>query len=458
MKRIATIAVTAALAAALVLPAGCKKKTQKAETATEIKLRRGIPVETARVTEGTIDSLLAINGEIKGRNEAPIYPKIGGRVLQILVNNGDRVSKGQVLVRIETKEIQDGVNQAQAAVNMADAAVKQAEAGVRAAQDQVSLVNKGARPQEKLQVENLVEQSKQGFEIAQSNLNRMQTLLASGVVSQQQYDVVKIQYDSAKTGYENAKQQLSIVNTGARDEERGMTRQSLQMAKQGLEQAKQGREQAKAGLSFAREQLKSATIIAPTAGIVSSRIIDPGTLIGPNMPYPILTIVDNSAFTLNAEISETDLSKVRIGQAVSLKVDAIEGKTLTGKVVEINFSPTMGAQTYKIKINIERGVNDKDAFAGLKSGLHANGNIVVEKHTGTLTIPKDAIISKPGIKAGVFVVKDGKAVLKKVDTGIVNLFAIEVTGGLSVMDEVVVVGAAGLRDGDKINVTRKIEK
>jgi len=392
----------------------------KAETSQELQARLGIPVETVKVGRGQIETRLSIYGMLKGENEVPIFPKVGGRVLRVAVGNGDRVRAGQLLVQIETKEIQDQVNQAQAAVN--------------GARERLILTRKGARPQEHSQVENIVEEARQAYETAQSSLKRMQGLLDGGVVSQQQFDGVKLQYDMAKTQYENAKEQLSIVRDGARDEEKKM--------------AEEGLKQAEAALSFAKEQIKNASITSPLAGVVSSRMIDPGTLTGPGTPYPLMTIVDDSSFKMNADISEVELHKVRLGQAVDITVDAIPEKHFAGVVTKINPAATMGARTYTLEVLV------KGSDGLMKSGMFARGSVITANRTNALKVPKDALVRRNG-DYGVFVVKNGKADFKKIQQGVANTLHVEVLKGVSEGEEIVLSGAAGLKTGDKVRVIKR---
>ncbi|MEW6200650.1 MAG: efflux RND transporter periplasmic adaptor subunit [bacterium] len=393
---------------------------QKAQSSQEIKAQQGIPVETVILKRGSIEARLSIYGTLRGENEVPIYPKVGGRVERVAVENGDRVRAGQLLVQIETKEIGDHVRQAQAAVN--------------AAREQYTLVQKGARPQERSQVEIMVEQARQAYQTAQSTLNRMQGLLDAGVISQQQFDEVKLQHDVAKGQYENAREQLSIVQTGARDEEKKM--------------AEQGLRQAEAALAFAMEQLKNASITSPVAGVVTSRSIDPGTLTGPGGQQALMTIVDDSSFSMSADISEVDLEKVRIGQGVEITIDAIAGGRFEGEIAEINPAASEGARSFTLKVKL------KEKDSAMKSGMFARGSVMIAERADVLTVPKDALTSRSG-QFGVFVVKNGRAVYRKIQTGIINTLNAEVTKGLSEGEEIILAGSAWVKDDDRVNVIKK---
>ena len=450
MKRIIIVPILMGLGLMLVCGGpGCKgKKTKEAATVKELQAANGIPVETQVVTNGSIDARLQVTGMLKATNEVPISPKIGGRILKIYVNNGDRVQAGDKLVQIETKEIMDQVNQVRAGVQQAEAGVQQAQAGVNVANERLSMAMTGARPQERQQMENLVTQAEQGFAIAKSNLDRMKNLLDAGVIPRQQYDTVKIQYDMAETQYKNAKEQMSLVNEGARDEEKSMARQGVMQAQQARQQALQAKQQAQAGLSFAQEQIKNATIVAPMSGVVASRIFDPGTLVGPGMPYPLMSIIDDSGFSLESDISETDLDKVRIGQNVDLTVDAIPGAKFRGTITRINPAASMGTRTYTIKITLEHS-GDPAQYAQLKSGLFCRGNIIVQSRNNTVVIPKDAVQKTKGENV-VYITKDKKAIMRKVELGINGADNVEIVSGLSFGDHLVIEGAAGLKDGDKV--------
>jgi HlyD family secretion protein len=423
MKKVLIVLIVLAIVAGAAYRVYQKSNMKQAETTRDIQLRDGLPVETAKVEIGEIESRLLIYGTLKGRNEIPIYPKVGGRILQVYVDNGDRVGAGRLLVQIETKEIQDQVDQARA--------------GLSAAQQQYELVKEGARPQERTQAENQLENARQGLEVAKSNFERMQKLLDSGVITQQTYDSVKLQCDTAKTMYENAKQQMSIVNTGARDQEKKMAEQNVK--------------QAAAAVAYAESQIKNASITSPVSGVIASRMFDPGTLVGPTSPYPLMYVVDDSSFSIKADISEIDLDKVKIGQPVEITIDAIPGVRSDGTITEINPSATMGTRTYTLKVEVK----NRDGL--MKSGMFARGSVRVAVNQNALKIPKDSIIKRNG-KDGVFVVNANKVKFAEIETGIINTLHVEVTKGLTGSEEIVVVGASGLNDGDKVKVIGKTSK
>ncbi len=399
-----------------------QKNRKGMETGKDIQARLGIPVETTTIGMGSIESHLAINGSLKGRNEVPIYPKATGRIKQFYVDNGSRVRSGQVVAQLETSEI--------------DEQVRQAEAAVAQARQNVIMVKNGARPQEKLQAENLTQQAAQAYEIAKTNLARMQNLLEKGVISQSQFDTYKLQYDQAKTSFENAKEQLALVNIGARDEQKSM--------------AAEGLKQAEAALAYAKLMRENATVTSPVSGIVTSRIIDPGTLASPGMREALMTIVDDSVFYLESEISEMDLAKVKQRQEVLITVDAVPGRKFVGHVDEINPSVSLASRTYSLKIRVNR---DK----ALTTGMFCRGDIITAARNNAVIAPKDAIHKDSEGYYVIVIGSDGKNAIAKrrhVELGLINTKSAEIISGLKTGEKIVTTGSSTLQDGDRINLTK----
>ncbi|MED0676298.1 HlyD family secretion protein [Aneurinibacillus thermoaerophilus] len=230
--------------------------------------------------------------------------KMSGRISEIYVKEGDHVKKGQLLARLESKELQDkaaqaqatlnkanaGVEQAQAALEAANAGVKQAQAGVsaaeakktqgqnavnvtaqtaerkvaqaqaavKAAQAQLDALKNGARKEEREQAKIKASAAKEAFRIAEDNYNRMKTLFQQGAVPQAKVDEAKLNYEKAKAEYEAAQKQLEMVQNGPRPEE-------IKAAEAQLEQAKAAAALAEA--SKGEVKLRESDVQAAEAGI-----------------------------------------------------------------------------------------------------------------------------------------------------------------------------------------------
>lgn len=377
-----------------------------------------VPVEVVLVETRTLVATVTAGGNVEAIQEVTVTTMMTGRVAAVLVREGDPVRAGQVLVRLEGGE--------------AAAQVQQAEANVRAAQARLQMLEQGARPQERAQVESAVAQALANYETAKANLSRMQALYETGAISKAQLDAAKLQYDLARAQYDTALQQRSAVLSGPRPEEIDMAR--AQVA------------QAQAALTFARLQEANATISAPLSGTVTRRFVDPGD-VASLMPgqASLVTIAQIDRVSVVLDVSETDLGKVKIGQPVAVHADAYPDRTFRGTVREIGQAAEARSRVFKVKAVVE----NRDH--ALRPGMFARGDITIGRIEHALVIPRDAVVSVDG-QTAVFVVKDGKARARNVHLGAMNGPIMEIRSGLAAGESVVIVGQSELSDGTSVTV------
>ncbi len=211
----------------------------------------------------------------------PVLTRVQGYVQEVLVQDNQRVAAGAVLVRIDERDLRSRVA-------LAEAAVAQGRATLSAARSSVE-VARVARDR------------------AHDDLVRYTPLRRKGELSQQQYD-------AARSGAEAAEAQL-------------------QAARGQVDAAAAGVAQAQAQLDAAGLQLSYATITAPAAGVVSRKSVEKGQLVQPGQP--LLALVESPGFWVVANFKETQLKRVRVGQEVTLEVDAYPGFELRGRIESI---------------------------------------------------------------------------------------------------------------------------
>ena len=375
----------------------------------------GISVRVGYAHTGSMTSVVEVSGDINALKFTTLSAKIPGRIVSVPYREGDTVGAGTVVVRQDTSDLSAQVNQA--------------EAGLQAAQAQLRLIKAGARRQEIATARNAVASAKANFENAKINYERMQGLFSQGAISKQQMDLAQMQYDVASSQFDTAKQQQSLVKAGARQEE--------------VDTAQAGVAMAQATLAYARQQLANAYIRTPIAGTVSSRLAEPGQMASPGVP--LIDIVALNTVYFEATISEMEMDKVKVGQPVQVEVDALPGRKFTGSVLKIFPTADTKTRQFIIRIAIENRIGD------LKPGMFARGSIEVARHTDTVVIPKDALISD-GKGQAVYTVVGGAAQLRPVTVGFETREEVEILSGVSPGDELVVVGQDNLSDGVKVNV------
>ncbi|MBU2699854.1 multidrug resistance efflux pump [Sporomusaceae bacterium BoRhaA] len=272
-------------------------------------------------------------------NIVGISAKVSGQIDEMPVKEGDTVQVGQVLAKIDNKSFQIQVEQSQA--NLASAQAK------------LDSLKVGNRPQQLAQSGASVDQAGANLENARRNYERIETLYNTGAVSAQQKDTAFTALKVAESQYQATSQGYSLVSEGA-------TEQDIRYAEAQVAQAA-------AALKSAQLQLDNSVIVAPIAGVVAKVTVDQGEIV--SVGQPIFSITNPSDSWVEANIEETAIGKVQLGQTVSFTIDAYPGKTLLGEVSDVgiatgsqfsllpadnasgNFTKVTQRLTVKIKVN-----------------------------------------------------------------------------------------------------------
>ncbi|HQX82118.1 MAG TPA: efflux RND transporter periplasmic adaptor subunit, partial [Vicinamibacterales bacterium] len=180
-----------------------------------------------------------------------------------------------------------------------------------------------------------------------------------------------------------------------------------------------------------QDQLAKTEITAPIAGVITRLDVEEGEMVVmgvQNQPGSILmTISDLSAINAEVKVAEADVLRLAAGNAATVTLDALPGRSYTGQVAEVGASalPQIGTQAsareFRVKVRLEGDV------ALLRPGLTCDTEILVAERRNVLAVPLQAVVQRDG-KSGVFVIKDRRAIFTPVTTGIIGGLTIEVTG------------------------------
>jgi membrane fusion protein (multidrug efflux system) len=253
-----------------------------------------------------------------------------------------------------------------------------------------------------------IRQREADLSFAKTNLDRTRSLFDRQLLPRQSLDDAEARYQASQA--------------------------QLDLAQAQLQQASSRREEL-------RINLGNTTVVSPVTGFVAKRLVDAGAFVTQNVI--LLSVVDISTVRLVVNLVERDLSKVSVGAAGSVTVDAYPGEQFTGRVARV--APVLDPATRTAEMEIEIS----NAQARLKPGMYARVRLISANKENALVVPKSAVIDSQGRK-GVYLVKNGQAVLRYVTLGLEEPERIEVTDGLTDGDEVVSTGATSLRDGAKV--------
>lgn len=229
-----------------------------------------------------------------------------------------------------------------------------------------------------------------------------------------------------------------------RDYERNVDLSTKGLISEGdFEKIKYEMEALQASYNLAKLELDYTQIRAPIDGVVSERIIKLGNTISVNDPVFRVTSFDPLVAYLH--VPEREFRNIRIAQPVTIAVDALPDTPIFADVTRV--SPIVDPDTGTFKVTIE--IYDDERR--IKPGMFGRVSVVYDQHVNVLQVPRSAIVEEPG-SISVFVVEDGIAVSKPVETGFSDAGMIEITRGLDDDDAVVTVGQIGLKPDAKVTV------
>jgi len=292
-------------------------------------------VQATKNTQQSTNTQFIMAGKIQANEEANIGSKISAKVSEITVDVGSKVKQGDIIIKLDTQDLQAQVDQAQAAVNTAQANLANAASGTR--------------PEQLAQAQASLDSASQSYEVTKKNYDRTKALVDSGAAAQQQLDLAEQQLAAAEAQYKTAQEQLTMLNNGP-------TKSSIDVYKAQVNQAE-------AALKVAQAALGNATIIAPISGVVSAKNINVGEMASTSAT--LLSIVNSSALCVNAYAPLEVVDQLKEGQDVVVKVSEISDKQFEGKITVINSKLNSQSRNVLVKVALS------DPNSLLKSGMFA---------------------------------------------------------------------------------------
>ena len=439
--------------------------------------KRGIvEVQTGRAMRQDLSSIVTASGEIKPKNYINIGANAQGVITQIVVKEGDRVRKGELLAMLESVQPQADVNAQKANLDSAEADTTSAEASLRAADENLTSALA------------TVDRSKADLEQSKLDFARGQQLLEERLIAKQEFDSRRTTFESRQAAVREAEARVAQAKA-----------QQAQAASQ-LVGTQKRIAQGKAMLTRFDDILRKHNTYAPLDGVVTNLPVRVGETVVPGIQNSsastIMTIADMSLITAEVKVDETDIVNVALGQSGDITIDAIPNKTFKGHVTEIGNTAILrstGQAASQSAISSQEAKDFKVVLAldnppdEVRPGLSATAKITTATRKTALTIPIQALTvrqkgdlepeKKGGVQAagkpdpvadkarkeeiqGVFAIANGKAVFRKVDTGITGATDIEVLTGLKDGDEIVTGSYKAIRtirNETKVKVNNEIK-
>jgi multidrug resistance efflux pump len=300
---------------------------------------------------------LLFSGTIETR-EIRVGSKVGGRVLSVLVEEGQEVQAGQALVRFDIAELEAQRMQAEAKVQQQQARLERLERGARpeekaqaraateTARANLEAVRNWPRPEEIEQARAALAAAEAEVNNAQAAFERTQKLFSTGDVSQQEFDSAKFRLDNTRARRDSEKKRLDLLLHGSRKEDIRAAEERFRQAQEAerlvlagprVEEIADARAQlaeARARLEQIKVQLEEGEVRAPANAIVEVLPIRPGDLLTANQT--IARLLEKDQIFIRVYVPEPQLGLVKIGQKARIKVDTFTDRTFDGVVEQIN--------------------------------------------------------------------------------------------------------------------------
>jgi len=384
----------------------------------------GVRVVTLKRGDMVISVSATATGSLESEAEVNIRAEVPGRILRLLVDEGDQVTRGQVVAELDPQEAESQVALARADLATARARLEEEQAGM-------------AMLRERIRTK--IDETRATMERTARDLERLKALQAEGAIARQQLDLAQAESEVAAASHAAAL----------------ADRDQMNVKEHQVAGAKAAVGQREAQLRLAEVQRSRMTIRSPIAGLVTRRFANQGEVIGlgggsmVTLGGPLFTLVDLNQLYVRATVDEFDARQIRVGQEVRVALEALPGRTLRGRLYKI--SPAVSgerqeARTFNVRVALEEGKEF------VKPGMSADVEVIVDRRQAALFVPSQAILEREG-KKRVYVVAEGRARATTVKVGESNWSSTEILDGLQEGDRVIISpDAPGLSEGVKLRV------
>ena len=416
--------------------AGCSTAGNQADPQTQ----------TTPVGRGNISLNVNGSGKIAISNDANLGFGSGGKLVTLNVKEGDTVTKGMVLAKLDTASLELALSQAQVGLDQAKIAQTAANTGLTAAQfnlDRTQAVSeiKDAITNAEWTIKAAqvsLDQAKASNDTTAINIMTAYIMSAQGELYNQQKKLQTLLNQPEYAGvltyniFGETYDRLTVEDVHLKE-------LAVESAQQTVDQSQHNIDQAQKNIDYIQKQLNDATITAPFDGIVARLNYKQGDIIPPPTisPQVLIYLVDNNNLEADINIDEMDVPRVKAGQNASISIDAFPGTSLEGKVTSVATIPNAqaaaaGATVYVAKVSflVPQGM-------AIKAGMSANASIMTSEANNVLIVPNQAIKTDSQGNNYVEMINGGNIVKQTVVKGMSDSSNTEIVSGLQQGDQVV---------------------
>lgn len=319
--------------------------------------------------------------------EIEVGAEIGGRIKDAVVEEGDAVSRGQILAVLENGDYQAQLSSARSQQSAAAAQLASAEARLEQAQADLRRTQNGARGEERREARAAIEQAEATTRNAQLEFERRRVLHREGDISTEELNRAERDLRVAEARGKELSERFAFINADAREEDVARAEASVRLSQAQIREARARIGEVEARIREAQARLDKTFIRSPLAGIVLRKRLRAGESVSPESAAPsIFTLADTSVLRVRVDVDETDVGKLQIGQAAYVTAAAYGDKRFAGRVVRIG--QVLGKKnirteepTERVDTKILETLIELDANQRLPPGLRVDSFIVVDRST-----------------------------------------------------------------------------
>jgi len=343
--------------------------------------RGSVAIDTTTLQRIAIQRQVDLSGTLLSPDQAKVSSEVGGIVREVVVQLGHDVRAGDVLVRLEPRELELAAERAESALRQVEA-----QLGIDRSQDR--------QPPPDDQIAS-IRQAAANRDDARAAFARAQQLSSRGLLSQVDRDTAETRLKVAEANYQAAIDTVRSLKASLQDR--------------------------RAAFELAQKKLRDAVVRAPVAGSISERLVQPGEYIRENTP--VATIVQMNPLKLKTAIQEKHAGLIKPGQAVHFVVEAFPARNFEGKVAYVSPAVDQVTRTFAV----EALVDNRDRV--LKPGFFAKGLVHTHVDQGVIAAPEEAISTLAGVST-VYIVDSGKVRQQQVQLGARQNKLVEIADGL----------------------------
>lgn len=373
-------------------------------------------VETAVAETGSLQDAIAYTGTTQAAREVALRSQAEGRLLDLTVNVGDTVGRGQPIGQVDDRLLLAQVNQERANLASLQSEVAQAQAEVSDARTQV-------------------EQARIELQQAQADAARLESLASDGAITAQAAEQARTQANTAQQALRSAQEQVR-------------TRQRAVEAAQGRVAAQQ------ATLAEVQARQAFSVLTAPINGTVVQRTVEPGDLVQPG--GEVVRLGDFSQVKVVVQVSELERGRIRVGQTANVTLDAFPDQQFRGEIIRI--SPAADPTARQLPVEIVIPNPNREIGSGLLARVQfpsgGGSRVIVPESALSVSGEGGADQASPGSEVTLFVVQgegqEAKAVARSIEIGNRENGKIEVRSGLEPGEAFVVRSSQPLKEGQSV--------